>query len=115
MEDNYSQGLTDLAASLRTSGVGRNAGCAGFVLRARDELDRLRAIVNGMLKTGDDVPIVLGGTYWEASLGEVHSICADEMGRSDYGCNVRGVLGEWHDVNELFSTKEAAESAREVT
>lgn len=74
MEPNLPDGLTMLAAKLRTNGVKRNAGCAAFVLRARDELQRLSELETAAAEFGHWDEVLAGPeTLWPDDLMDLHA------------------------------------------
>lgn len=79
----------------------------------KDEIERLRAIVDKIQKTADGVPIIQGNWVWtlfsDGCVAGPYMVLAITC-RKD--CPIDLSLGEFQ-TKQLFSTREAAEAARE--
>ena len=87
-----------------------------LLVRACDEIERLRAIVDKLPKTADGVPVLPGMTLWDSVWINkpfvVHSLLVfcPEAARSEWTTNDGEV-----DPGQCYSTREAAEKVTIVT
>ena len=80
-----------------------------YIKRRQGEIERLRAIVDKSPKTADGVPITFESTLWVMHAGMLEAVSVFEVDDEFDVLTRRG----WFPLHKVYSTREAAEAARE--